>query len=123
MKIAAIHNVTPNFQKKRALNANSNVTRTMIERVNRIMMETGGKSPKLSPMDKFADLMLNENVKEIPQDFCKVKEKFDNLSKFEQDIIMLSSKGRKRISELVNDKERLNAAAKEAWNSVMNKHK
>ncbi len=117
MRIARINNI--NF------NANENkkpyITRDLIQRVNQKMIETGGKPAELSPLDKFADLMLDEKIKTIPDEYKETQKKFDPLSKFEQDKLLIFAKARKNIRELVADKEKLNSAFKKAMDSVLKK--
>lgn len=122
MKIAAINNVNPNFRAKRNNNSGKD-NRYFAGRFRKIITENKGRTPKLSMMEKFADLMLDKNTKEIPQSYNAVKDEFDSLSKHAQDRIMLAAKFRKDIRALTADKELLNNACKKAWNSVMKNRK
>ena len=83
------------------------------------MIETGGRSRERSPLEKFADIMLDKNVKEIPKELNEAKNEFDALSKDEQDRLLLYAKCRKSVRELINDRERLNSAFKKAWDRVV----
>ena len=120
MKIARIDNT--NVSSKAKWDKKSNISIDLIKRVNQRMIETGGKSKKLTPLDKIADIMLDENSKKIPTELNRVKSEFDALSKDEQDRLLLFAKCRKNVRELINDKERLNSAFKKAWDSVVGKN-
>ena len=121
MKIARIDNT--NVSSKAKWDKKSNISIDLIKRVNQRMIETGGKSQKLTPLDKIADIMLDENSKKIPTELNRVKNEFDALSKDEQDRLLLFAKCRKNVRELINDKERLNSAFKKAWDNVVGKNK
>lgn len=121
MKIARIDNT--NVSSKAKWDKKSNISIDLIKRVNQRMIETGGKSQKLTPLDKIADIMLDENSKKIPTELNRVKSEFDALSKDEQDRLLLFAKCRKNVRELINDKERLNSAFKKAWDNVVGKNK
>ena len=120
MKIARIDNT--NVSSKAKWDKKSNISIDLIKRVNQRMIETGGKSKKLTPLDKIADIMLDENSKKIPTELNRVKSEFDALSKDEQDRLLLFAKCRKNVRELINDKERLNSAFKKAWDNVVGKN-
>ena len=120
MKIASVNNTnctSLGFKKK--MNSKNLITNDLIRRVNQRMIETGGKSRELSPLEKFADIMLDKSIKEIPQELNSAKDEFDALSKNEQDRLLLFAKCRKSVRELVSDRERLNSAFKKAWDSVV----
>ena len=116
MRIARINNINFNANEKK-----NQYTKDLIQRVNQRMIETGGKPTELSPLDKFADLMLDENIKTIPVKFKETQKKFDSLSKFEQDKLLIFEKKKKNIRELAADKEKLNSAFKKAMDSVLKK--
>ena len=118
MKIAPVNysNVGMRANKK------TFISTELIQRVNQRMIESGGKSRELSPLEKVADIMLENNSKEIPKELNKAKSEFDALPKNEQDRLLLFAKCRKSVRELINDKERLNSAFKKAWDSVVGKN-
>ena len=64
MKIAPVNysNVGMRANKK------TFISTELIQRVNQRMIETGGKSRELSPLEKVADIMLENNSKEIPKE-------------------------------------------------------
>ena len=119
MKIAPISN---HYSVGMKANKKSCISTGLIKRVNQRMIETGGKSRELSPLEKFADIMLDKSIKEIPQELNSAKDEFDALSKNEQDRLLLFAKCRKNVRELINDKERLNSAFKKAWDNVVGKN-
>ena len=121
MKIVPINNVNISVSSKAKWDKNSYMSADLIQRVNRRMIETGGKSGELSPLEKLADIMLDKNSKEIPQELNKAKDEFDALSKNEQDKLLLFAKCRRDIRELVSDEERLNSAFRKARDSVVGK--
>ena len=119
MKITPISNHYSNVGMK--ANKKPSISTELIKRVNQRMIETGGKSRELSPLEKLADIMLDKNSKEIPQELNKAKDEFDALSKNEQDKLLLFAKCRRDIRELVSDEECLNSAFRKAWDSVVGK--
>ena len=118
MKIAPISN---HYSVGMKANKKPCISTGLIKRVNQRMIETGGKAGELSPLEKIADILLDKNSKEIPQELNKAKNDFDALPKSEQDELLLFAKCRKDVRELVNDKERLNSAFRKAWDSVVGK--
>ena len=88
MKIAAINSGYLNISC-RGNNKN------LAQGINKKITSASCKTTELSPLEKFADILLDKNVKEIPQELNSARKEFDALSKHEQDKLLLSAKSRK----------------------------
>ena len=86
MKIVPVSNNYSNVEMR--ANKKTFISTELIQRVNQRMIETGGRSRERSPLEKFADIMLDKNVKEIPKELNEAKNEFDALSKDEQDRLL-----------------------------------
>ena len=112
MRIAPINNTNPGFWK-------TYITDNLIRKVNERMIESGPR--KLTDLDKFADLLLDKKAKGVPQELKRAKEKFDLLSKYEQDKLLLYAKCRKAVNNIFADEEKVREAYKRALDSVLGK--
>ena len=93
MKIAPINSA--NISMKAKWNKKQHITNDLLTAVNKKMLETNGKKKGLSPLDKFADFMLNKDVVKTPKELLAAEKEFNSLPKQEQDKILLYAKCRK----------------------------
>ncbi len=94
MKIAPISSTTPSMKSKWI--KKNEISKELIKRVNKRQAETK-QGEKLSALDKFAEFLLDKNAKKMPEELKEAEKQFNTLSKFDQDVILLSAKKRKDI--------------------------
>jgi len=89
-----------------------------IRKVNADMIARHGKPRELTLVEKYADSVIAGAKDSL--ELKEAKKEFNNLSEHEQRMQLTLAKCRKHIRDFFKDPERVKAAFKKAWDSVIN---